>query len=153
MIQSDRFWLIENGLTMLECVGTSYGEMDPDGVIILVVMMMGLEDNAKPKLFSLVESSEVSLSIRTLAMSSITAIVMAVDALFEPFVVGKEARREGKENAMKDAVAILHTREEELLTIRRRALELVGKVMSHCGYECVTPYLKEVVDQMTVVRI
>ena len=40
MIQSDRFWLIENGLTMLECVGTSYGEMDPDGVIILVVMMM-----------------------------------------------------------------------------------------------------------------
>ena len=113
----------------------------------------GLEDNAKPKLFSLVESSEVSLSIRTLAMSSITAIVMAVDALFEPFVVGKEEWREGKENAMKDAVAILHTREEELLTIRRRALELVGKVMSHCGYECVTPYLKEVVDQMTVVRI
>lgn len=43
MIQSDRFWLIENGLTMLECVGTSYGEMDPDGVIILVVRMMGLE--------------------------------------------------------------------------------------------------------------
>lgn len=23
---------------MLECVGTSYGEMDPDGVIILVVL-------------------------------------------------------------------------------------------------------------------
>ena len=66
-------------------------------------------------------------------------------------VVGVERSSEAKEHAMKDAVAILRTREEELLTIRRRALELVGKVMSHCGYESVTPYLKEVVDQMTVV--
>lgn len=106
---------------------------------------------AQPKLFSLVEASDMSLEIRTLAVSSITAIVMAVDALFEPFVVGVERSSEAKEHAMKDAVAILRTREEELLTIRRRALELVGKVMSHCGYESVTPYLKEVVDQMTVV--
>ena len=41
MIQSERKWLVESGLTMLECVGISYGEMDPDGVIILVVSGVG----------------------------------------------------------------------------------------------------------------
>ena len=52
---------------------------------------------------------------------------------------------------MQMAIAILHTRDEQLLTIRRRALELVGKIMSHCGFDATAPFIDQVIDQLTVV--
>lgn len=36
----------------------------------------------------------MSLTIRTLAVSSVTAVAMAVDELFEPFVVRKRGKVE-----------------------------------------------------------
>lgn len=52
---------------------------------------------------------------------------------------------------MQMAIAILHTRDEQLLTIRRRALELVGKIMSHCGFDATAPFIDQVINQLTVV--
>ena len=52
---------------------------------------------------------------------------------------------------MQMAIAILHTRDEQLLTIRRRALELVGKIMSHCGFDATAPFIDPVINQLTVV--
>ena len=52
---------------------------------------------------------------------------------------------------MQMAIAILHTRDEQLLTIRRRALELVGKIMSHCGFDATAPFIDQVINELTVV--
>ena len=46
---------------------------------------------------------------------------------------------------------VLHTRDEALLTLRSRALELVGKVIKHVGFEYLQVYVNPILEDVVIV--
>ena len=46
---------------------------------------------------------------------------------------------------------VLHTRDEALLTLRSRALELVGKVIKHVGFEYLKDNVNPILEDVVIV--
>lgn len=46
---------------------------------------------------------------------------------------------------------VLHTRDEALLTLRSRALELVGKVIKHVGFDYLQDNVNPILEDVVIV--
>lgn len=85
-------------------------------------------------------------------MSCITVVVMTCKKSFTPFIVSFYCYHQSQNSVLPLAYSILTTRDEERSLLRRRALEFIGKVINHCGYEIVQNDIERILNEVDQVR-
>ena len=93
LIHSKDWWDVENGLTILESASLTYGEMNPQGLIEIVVGMMGPSEY-KPILLGLLNQEATPIDIQMMSIPCMSCVVMRADDLFIPFAVVKRGTPE-----------------------------------------------------------
>ena len=93
LIHSKDWWDVENGLTILESASLTYGEMNPQGLIEIVVGMMGPSEY-KPILLGLLNQEATPIDIQMMSISCMSCVVMRANDLFIPFAVVKRGTPE-----------------------------------------------------------
>ena len=67
-------------------------------------------------------------------MSCITVVVMTTKEKFIPYI----------ENTLPIVFNIFSSTGEELKIVRNRALEFLGKIVMHCGYQYIQPHIMNI---------
>ena len=147
MINTNDIPIIDNGLLILESLSL---ELDNDKKDSLLTVVVGSGDapHLQPLLLNHLNNQNLTQSVRTLAMSCLTCVVMKTKTKFIPFLVFPSPPFHPQDQTIPIALSILQTRDEDALLFRRRALEFLNKVIHHCGYDYVSNSMDYISNQI-----
>ena len=106
---------------------------------------------SQPILLGLLNQEGTPIDIQMMSISCMSCVVMKADELFVPFAVFMRLFSEFQDQAIVLCRKVLHTRDEALLTLRSRALELVGKVIKHVGFDYLQDNVNPILEDVVIV--